>query len=157
MPPVSSGRKPTEGQIELIRRWIEQGAKWGQHRYFVPPQRSSRSVVKNKNWPRSEIDYFVLDQLEREVLSPSPEAGRTTLIRRMTLDLTGLTPTPAEVDAFLNDHSPNAYDRLLQSPRYGERMAVRWLDAARYAETNGYQGDGERFMWRWRDWGEQRL
>ena len=102
------------------------------------------------------IDRFVLERLEREGLTPSPEAGRETLMRRVSLDLTGLPPTPAEIDAFLNDKSPDAYekvvDRLLASPRYGERMAVRWLDAARYADTNGYQFDGERVMWRWRDW-----
>ena len=107
-------------------------------------------------WVRNPIDAFVLARLEREGLTPSPEADRETLIRRVTLDLTGLPPTPAEVDAFLHDNSPNAYekvvDRLLASPRYGERMAIRWLDAARYADTNGYQTDGERFMWRWRDW-----
>src|SRR5262249_748552 len=113
-------------------------------------------VVKNNHWPRNGIDYFVLERLEREGLNPSPEADKTTLIRRVTLDLTGLPPTPAEVDAFLADASPDAYekvvDRLLASPRYGERMAARWLDAARYADTNGYQSDGERSMWRWRDW-----
>src|SRR5262249_31135168 len=113
-------------------------------------------VVKNNHWPRNGIDYFVLERLEREGLNPSPEADKTTLIRRVTLDLTGLPPTPAEVDAFLADRSPDAYekvvDRLLASPRYGERMAIRWVDAARYADTNGYQSDGERFMWRWRDW-----
>src|SRR5262249_2304505 len=102
------------------------------------------------------IDRFLLARLEREGLRPSPEAPRETLIRRVTLDLTGLPPTPAEVDAFLADTSPAAYekvvDRLLASPRYGERMARPWLDAARYADTNGYQGDGERVMWRWRDW-----
>ena len=105
---------------------------------------------------RNPIDAFVLQRLEREGLKPSPEADRATLLRRVSLDLTGLPPTPAEVDAFLADTSPNAYekvvDRLLQSPRYGERMAFPWLDAARYADTNGYQTDGERFMWRWRDW-----
>ena len=112
--------------------------------------------VKNTAWPRNPIDYFVLDRLEREGLAPSPEASREALIRRVSLDLTGLPPTPAEVDAFVQDQSPNAYekvvDRLLGSPRYGERMAARWLDAARYADSNGYQYDGERVMWRWRDW-----
>ena len=105
---------------------------------------------------RNPIDAFVLQRLEREGLKPSPEADRATLLRRVSLDLTGLPPTPAEVDAFLADKSPNAYekvvDRLLPSPRYGERMAFPWLDAARYADSNGYQTDGERFMWRWRDW-----
>ena len=105
---------------------------------------------------RNPIDAFVLERLEREGLKPSPEADRATLLRRVSLDLTGLPPTLAEVDAFLADTSPNAYekvvDRLLRSPRYGERMAFPWLDAARYADSNGYQTDGERYMWRWRDW-----
>ena len=112
--------------------------------------------MKNSGWPRNPIDYFILDRLEREGLAPSPEASRETLIRRVSLDLTGLPASPAEIDAFLRDKSPDAYekvvDRLLASPRYGERMAARWLDAARYADSNGYQYDGERFMWRWRDW-----
>ena len=112
--------------------------------------------MKNRPWVRNPIDYFVLERLEREGLTPSPEATPETLIRRVTLDLTGLPPTPKEIDTFLSDHSPNAYeklvDRLLQSPRYGERMAIRWLEAARYADTNGYQTDAERTMWRWRDW-----
>jgi hypothetical protein len=156
MPPVRSGRKLTKRQIDLIRRWIEQGARWQKHWAFLPPCRPALPRVKNPGWARNAIDYFVLDRLGREGLAPSPEADRTTLIRRVTFDLTGLPPTPAEVDAFLADRSPAAYervvDRLLGSPRFGERMAVRWLDAARYADTNGYQTDGERTMWRWRDW-----
>ena len=112
--------------------------------------------MKNKKWPRNPIDTLVLHRLEREGLAPAPEADKATLIRRLSLDLTGLPPTPSEVDAFLKDGSPKAYekvvDRLLQSNRYGERMAARWLDAARYADTNGYQSDGVRSMWRWRDW-----
>src|SRR5205823_3496214 len=107
-------------------------------------------------WPRNPVDSFVLERLEREGLHPSPEADRDRLIRRVTLDLTGLPPAPAEVDAFVADQSANAYakvvDRLLASPRFGERMAERWLDAARYADSHGYQTDGERQMWRWRDW-----
>jgi hypothetical protein len=112
--------------------------------------------VVQRDWPRNPVDSFILARLERESLAPSPEADRATLIRRVSLDLTGLPPTPAEVDAFVADGAPNAYekvvDRLLASPRYGERMAARWLDAARYADTNGYQTDAERSMWRWRDW-----
>jgi hypothetical protein len=112
--------------------------------------------VKDTSWPRNAIDNFILSRLEREGLHPSPEASKTTLIRRLSLDLTGLPPTPAEVDAFVNDKSPNAYealvDRLLASHRYAERMAIRWLEAARYSDTNGYQTDGPRDMWRWRDW-----
>ena len=147
MPPVYSGFKLTDNEIATLRQWIAEGAPWEKHWSLVPPKRSSGPAT---------IDDFVKARLEREGLKPSPEASKETLIRRVSLDLTGLPPTPAEVDAFLRDTSPKAYekvvDRLLQSPRYGERMAARWLDAARYADTNGYQYDGERVMWRWRDW-----
>jgi hypothetical protein len=156
MPPASTGKKLSAKQIDLLRRWIDQGAKWEKHWAFLPPQRPPLPAVKDARWPRNPIDHFVLARLEQAGLRPSPEAEKTALIRRVTLDLTGLPPTPAEVDAFLTDPSPHAYekvvDRLLQSPRYGERMALPWLEAARYADTNGYQTDGERFMWRWRDW-----
>ena len=157
MPPAFSGRTLTPQQIDLIRRWIEQGAKWqAQHWSFIPPRTPALPRVHNRSWPRNSIDFFVLERLEREGLSPSGEADKATLIRRVSLDLTGLPPTPAEIDAFLQDPSPNAYekvvDRLLDSPRYGERMAAQWLNAARYADTNGYQTDAERSMWRWRDW-----
>lgn len=156
MPPIKSGRKVTPHQIELIRRWIEQGANWQKHWAFLPPQRPDLPQVKDQRWPRNPIDPFILARLDKEGLTPSTEANRATLIRRVTLDLTGLPPTPEEVDAFINDASLNAYekvvDRLLANSRYGERMAIRWLEAARYADTSGYQSDGERFMWRWRDW-----
>jgi hypothetical protein len=156
MPPVYSGMKLTAQEIGTLRLWIAQGAKWQQHWSFIPPKQSPLPVVANHSWPRNPIDRFVLERLEREGMRPSPEATRETLLRRVSLDLTGLPPTPAEIDAFLQDRSPIAYekavDRLLASPRYGERMAARWLDAARYADTNGYQFDGERGMWRWRDW-----
>ena len=156
MPPSWSGKQLTPDQIDLIRTWIEQGAKWRQHWAFSPPQQPQLPPVGATDWPRNGIDYFVLARTELEGLKPSPEADRATLIRRATLDLTGLPPTPSEVDTFLNDQSPDAYEkqveRLLASPRYGERMAWPWLEAARYADTNGYQSDGERYMWRWRDW-----
>jgi hypothetical protein len=156
MPPAASGRTLTSREIELIQKWIEQGAKWQNHWSFIVPQQGPLPITKSRAWPRNQIDFFVLNRLEQEGYSPSTEADRATLIRRVTLDLTGLPPTPAEVDAFLSDQSQNAYekvvDRLLTSPRYGERMAARWLDAARYADTNGYQTDAERYMWRWRDW-----
>jgi hypothetical protein len=126
------------------------------HWALVPPTRPPLPQVANDNWPRNAIDYFVLDRLQREGLPPSPEADKTTLARRVTLDLTGLPPTPVEVDRLLADDSPEAYqklvDRLLASPRFGERMATPWLYAARYADTSGYQNDGPRTMWRWRDW-----
>ena len=154
---AAAGEPLTERQIALLTRWIEQGATWQKHWSFIPPKRPELPTgLKDAKWVRNPIDAFVLQRLEREGLKPSPEADRATLLRRVSLDLTGLPPTPAELDAFLADTSPNAYekvvDRLLRSPRYGERMAFPWLDAARYADSNGYQTDGERFMWRWRDW-----
>ena len=156
MPPAYSGKKLTPEEIDLIRRWVSQGARWQKHWAFIPPQRPQLPHLENSSWARSELDHLVLQRLQREGLSPSPEADPAALIRRVTLDLTGLPPTPAEVDAFLADSSADAYekvvDRLLQSPRYAEKMASRWLDAARYADTNGYQTDAERSMWRWRDW-----
>jgi hypothetical protein len=156
MPPARSNLKLSPGEIETLRTWVIQGAKWQKHWSLIPPERYPFPAVKNKTWPRNAIDSFALERLEREALNPSPEASRETLLRRVSFDLTGLPPTPAEIDAFLKDASPDAYekvvDRLLASPRYGERMAARWLEAARYADTNGYQFDGERMMWRWRDW-----
>lgn len=156
MPPTDSGKKLSAEQIELIGRWIRGGAQWEKHWAFLPVKRPSPPAVNKAAWVRGPIDAFILARLEAAGLSPSAEADRTTLLRRVTLDLTGLPPTPAEVNAFLADRSPDAYsrvvDRLLASPRYGERMASTWLDAARYADTSGYQTDGIRHMWRWRDW-----
>lgn len=146
----------SESEIGMIRRWIEQGAKWEKHWSLIPPRRREFPSVSDQGWPKNGIDWFVLNRLEREGLRPSTEASKEALIRRVSLDLTGLPPTAAEVDAFLADPSANAYekvvDRLLGSPHYGERMAAPWLAAARYADTNGYQTDAERYMWRWRDW-----
>ena len=156
MPPVDSGRTLSAEQIELIGRWIKQGAAWQGHWAFIAPKRPAPPKVRQADWVNNAIDAFVLARLESRGLSPSPEADRATLIRRVTLDLTGLPPTPGEVDTFLTDDAPDAYERLvnrlLASPRFGERMARPWLDAARYADTNGYQTDGPRHMWRWRDW-----
>ena len=156
MPPPSTGHSLTAQQIALLTRWVAEGAEWQKHWSFIAPVRPPLPALKNVQWPRNGIDHFVLARLEKEGLAPSPEADRVTLLRRVSLDLTGLPPTPAEVDAFLADTAPNAYekvvDRLLRSPRYGEHLARHWLDAARYADTNGYQTDGERTMWRWRDW-----
>lgn len=156
MPPATSGHKLSPREIELLTEWIRQGARWQQHWAFIAPVRPALPKVKNTAWPKNAIDYFVLAKLEAAGLTPSPEADRATLLRRVSFDLTGLPPTVKESDDFLNDKSPNAYekvvDRLLASPRFGERLAFEWLDAARYADTNGYQLDGERSMWRWRDW-----
>ncbi len=156
MPPANSSKKLTDAQIETLRRWVEEGAKYEKHWAFVPPQRPEIPTVKNKAWVLNPIDAFILARLEKEGLKPSPAADRVTLIRRLSLDLTGLPPTPAEVDAFLEDTAPGAYerlvDRLLNSPRFGERMALVWLDAARYADTHGFHIDSHRDMWKWREW-----
>lgn len=156
MPPADATHQLTESEKTLLIEWIRQGAPWQQHWAFVAPRRPELPAVSNQQWGRNEIDRFVLARLEKEGVSPAPEADRETLLRRVTLDLTGLPPTVAELDSFLKDASADAYekavDRLLASPRYGERMAWRWLDAARYADTNGYQIDGDRSAWRWRDW-----
>ena len=156
MPPRKTGKTLTARQKELLRRWVEQGAPWEGHWSFVAPKRAEPPAVKDAVWVRNPIDAFILARLEQEGLRPSPEANKETLIRRVTLDLTGLPPTPAEVDAFLLDNRPDAYerlvDRLLASPRYGERMALQWLDAARYADTHGYHIDSARDMTAWRKW-----
>ena len=156
MPPAETNKKLTKEEIERIRQWIEQGASWHEHWAFVVPDRPQLPVVKDKAWPRSPIDRFILSRQETEGLSPSPEADKATLVRRVTFDLTGLPPTPEEVEAFLADDSPDAYeklvDRLLQSPCYGEHMARFWLDAARYGDTHGLHLDNYREMWSYRDW-----
>jgi hypothetical protein len=156
MPPVDSHKLLTQEQKQILRTWIEQGADYAEHWSFVKPRRAAPPEVSDASWPRYELDRFVLARLDAEGLVPSPEADRQTLLRRLSLDLTGLPPTPAEMEAFLQDTSSEAYeravDRLLASPRYGERMAMWWLDGARYADSNGFQSDWERYQWRWRDW-----
>ena len=154
-------------QVEMIRTWLDQGAPWTgaidgtgatseKHWAYLKPVRPALPKVKNLAWVRNSIDRFILERLEQEGLEPSPEASRETLIRRVTLDLIGLPPTPEEVDAFVEERNPLAYerlvDRLLSSPRYGERWARPWLDLARYADTNGYIHDRRRNMWLYRDW-----
>jgi hypothetical protein len=156
MPPVYSNRTLKPEQIDLIRRWIDEGAHYETHWAFVAPKRPAVPEVKNKGWVRNPVDNFILARLESEGLKPSPEADKTTLLRRVTFDLTGLPPTPAELESFLADSSPGAYekrvDQLLASPHYGERMAMPWLDLARYSDTHGYHIDSLRQMWHWRDW-----
>jgi Protein of unknown function (DUF1553)/Protein of unknown function (DUF1549)/Planctomycete cytochrome C len=156
MPPHGSGKKLTARQIDLLKTWIDQGASWSKHWAFEPVGRPPAPAVREAAWIRNPIDRFVLARLEREGLAPAALAERTTLIRRVTLALIGLPPGPSEVDAFLADASPGAYetlvDRLLASPHFGERMAMDWLDGARYADTNGFQNDFARIMWPWRDW-----
>ncbi len=152
MPPPKSDKKLKPEEIALLKRWITQGAKYEPHWSFIAPKRPSLPAFKTSN----PIDAFLLARLARDGLKPSPEAERTTLIRRVTYDLTGLPPTPAEIDTFLADQSPGAYaalvERLLVSPRYGEKMAIHWLDLSRYADTHGYHLDAGRDMWKWREW-----
>ena len=156
MPPAYSQKTLTGDQIDLMRRWISDGAVWRQHWAFTRPRRPDLPEVKDNSWPRQDLDHFVLRRLESQGLVPSPPAEKSRILRRVTFDLTGLPPTLDELNAFLSDPSPAAYekavDRLLASPRYGERMAAVWLDLARYADTDGYQDDEPRIMWRWRDW-----
>ena len=161
MPP--KGGRLSDEQVTLFKTWLDAGAEWPEtaaaekrHWAYDKPIRFPRPVVKAATWPRNGLDFCVLEHLEQERLAPSAEADRATLLRRVSLDLTGLPPTLPEVDAFLSDTSPNAYekvvDRLLASPHYGERWARPWLDMARYADTQGYEKDNRRSQWPWRDW-----
>jgi len=156
MPPESILRPLTSDEKELFRRWIAEGAEYRGHWAFVKPGPIQPPKVRNTRWPKTPVDLFILSQLEQKQLSPSREADKRILLRRVALDLTGMPPTLAEVDAFLADRSPHAYeklvDRLLASSRYGERMAQDWLDAGRFADSNGYQVDRDREMWAWREW-----
>ncbi|MEL6589222.1 MAG: PSD1 and planctomycete cytochrome C domain-containing protein, partial [Bacteroidota bacterium] len=156
MPPPESNLSLNEGELEILSRWIEQGAEWKRHWAFIKPQRPELPKAKQSDWPQNPIDNFVLARLDAEGLSPTKPASRERLYRRLSFDLTGLPPQPEALDAFLNDQSPQAYERavdqLLDSDAYGERMAAIWLDAARYADSHGYQDDLERTMWPWRNW-----
>ena len=156
MPPLKSHKTLTDAEKQLLKEWVAQGARYQAHWSFQTPKRPALPAVQDQSWPRNSIDRFILARLDKEGLKPTPEADKPTLIRRATLDLTGLPPTPREVDAFLRDDRPDAYeklvDRLLDSPRYGERMALDWLDAAHFADTHGYHIDAGRDMTRWRDW-----
>ncbi|MFN6053861.1 MAG: DUF1549 domain-containing protein, partial [Planctomycetia bacterium] len=156
MPPPKTNKTLTVSEKQIIKKWIDQGAKYEQHWSFVPLVPVKVPEIRHSKWTRNPIDHFILARLEKEGIGASPEATRESLIRRLSLDLTGLPPTIAEVDAFVADTSEKAYenvvDRLLKSPRYGERMAVDWLDAARFADSNGYQVDRDRELWPWRDW-----
>jgi hypothetical protein len=156
MPPPRTKKHLSEAEKQILKRWVAQGAEYTQHWAFVAPRPAPLPVVREACWPRNPIDVFVLARLEEKGLRPSPEADRYTLVRRVYLDLIGLPPTPEEADAFVHDPAPDAYarlvDRLLASPAYGERWARRWLDLARYADTNGYEKDRPRSIWPYRDW-----
>lgn len=156
MPPVAAHKVLTDEQKETIRRWIEEGAKWEEHWSFRKPARPVLPPVSGESWARNPIDRFILARMEATGLKPAPEAPRHTLIRRAAFDLTGLPPKPEEVEAFVNDTAPDAYERMLDrylaSPHYGEHRARYWLDAARYADTHGIHIDNRREMWPWRDW-----
>jgi len=156
MPPIESNLKLTTRDVAVIKKWIEQGAKYEKHWAFVVPKKSELPEVSNEDWPKNEIDYFVLQKQEEKGLKPNEEADKERLLKRVSLDLTGLPPTLKMMDNFLADDSPEAYgkmvDQLLKSPAYGERMAIHWLDLARYADSHGYQDDGYRTQWPWRDW-----
>ncbi|MGA2248372.1 MAG: DUF1549 domain-containing protein, partial [Verrucomicrobiota bacterium] len=156
MPPPGTKNPLTPADTEILKRWIAEGAEYKPHWAFIAPKQTSLPKVLAKNWPQNAIDRFVLARLEKEDLKPSPRADKYTLVRRLYLDLIGLPPTPAQADSFVNEASPAAYerlvDKLLASPHFGERWARRWLDLARYADTNGYEKDRPRSLWPWRDW-----
>lgn len=156
MPPEESGKKLTKEQIELIRKWIDQGAPWADHWAFVPPEKPASPKVKNEKWIKNPIDTFVLAKLEENDLKPSDQADKLKLMRRLYLDLIGLPPTLREIKEYEKDKSPNAYeklvDKLLSSKHYGEKWGRHWLDAARYSDSDGFEKDKPRFVWHYRDW-----
>ncbi len=156
MPPPSTKVALTAAEKDILQRWVKAGGRYQAHWSFVPPVAAKPPRVKDSKWPRNEIDRFILARLEKEKLRPAPPADPYTLIRRVSYDLTGLPPTPEDADAFAANPSNAAYerlvDKLLASPRYGERWGRRWLDLARYADTNGYEKDRNRSIWPWRDW-----
>lgn len=156
MPPPESNLELSEYEIEIIKKWIAQGAEYKPHWAFTKPAEVSVPEIKKEEWANNGIDHFIAKKLENTGLGTSPEADKEQLIRRVAFDLTGLPPTAGEIEEFMEDDSPEAYenlvDRLLASPHYGERMASEWLDVARYADSHGYQDDRPRTMWPWRDW-----
>jgi len=156
MPPVDSKLALTKDEIDILGQWIKEGANWQPHWSFIPPRKPALPNVKDTGWCQNEIDRFILARQEEAELNPASKATKEQLIRRLSFDLTGLPPSLAEIDMFLNDATPDAIervvDRLLESSAYGERMATDWLDAARYSDTYGYQVDRDRFVWPWRDW-----
>ncbi|MCE7041514.1 PSD1 and planctomycete cytochrome C domain-containing protein [Dyadobacter sp. CY312] len=156
MPPPSSNLKLTAHEISLIDKWIRQGAKYEKHWAFVAPKKPALPEVDRTEWPKNEIDYFVLQKQEQKGMEPNEESDKERLLKRLSLDIVGLPPTLKMMDDFLADQNPKAYekmvDQLLARPEYGEKMAIHWLDLARYADSHGYQDDGYRTQWPWRDW-----
>lgn len=156
MPPAEAGPRLKPEQIAKLEQWIAEGALWKGHWSYLKVERPALPAVSEPGWAKNEIDYFILRELDREKLKPSPPADKLALVRRLSFDLTGLPPSIAEIDAFVADTSGGAYDRLvdrlLASPHYGERMAMKWLDLARYADTNGYHVDDHRNIWKFREW-----
>ena len=156
MPPPESKLQLSQQEIKLLEKWIAQGAEYKKHWAFILPEERALPQIAKPSWPENEIDHFILDKLEEQGLSPKAQASKEHLLKRVAIDLTGLPPTLEMQDAFLKDPSPEAYekmvDQLLESNHYGEKMAIHWLDVARYADSHGYQDDGLRTMWPWRDW-----
>ena len=156
MPPPESNLALSNYDKALIIKWIEQGAEYKRHWSFEKPLKAKLPKLSDQEWAQHPLDQFIMQGLDQYSLSPAPKASKETLLRRIYFDLTGLPPTPQEVDDFLNDENEGAYenaiDRLMTSPHYGERLALEWLDVARYADSHGYQDDGMRNTWPWRDW-----
>lgn len=157
MPPVKSNLKRlNDYEISLVKKWIKQGAKYEKHWAFVPPKSPPVPEVKDKAWPKNTIDYFVLHKQEEKGFTPNAEADKERLLKRISLDLTGLPPDIETQDRFMADKNPNAYekmvDELMARPQFGEKMAMHWMDVARYADSHGYQDDNYRTQWPWRDW-----
>lgn len=156
MPPVESNLSLTSREINLIEKWIQQGAEYEPHWAFVPPERPDLPAVGNADWPKNEIDYFILEKIEANGLAPSGEADRERLLKRLCLDITGLPPSLEMMESFLGDQEETAYekmvDQLLANPAFGEKMAVHWMDVARFADSHGFQDDSYRSQWPWRDW-----
>lgn len=156
MPPPSSNLTLSEEEIEIIKKWITQGAQYEPHWAFVSPKKMPLPKVKDKSWPTNEIDYFILDKMREQGLTPNPAASKVHLLKRLSLDLTGLPPDPRMMEKFVADDSPDAYERvldqLLEDPAYGEKLAVLWMDVSRYSDSYGYQDDNVRTQWPYRDW-----
>ncbi len=156
MPPRKAGNRLSPAEVDVLTRWVQQGATYTEHWALIPPKAEALPRVADSDWPRNGIDYWILARLEKEGLHPSPEADSYTLLRRVSLDVRGLPPTPGELEQFLSDRAPGAYeravDRFLDDPAYGERWARMWLDLARYADSAGYGSDPLRTIWRYRDW-----